>query len=78
MSPVVDSLLLSAKSLHKGSFRMAIFILLITFATTLSIAVRYDIKSQKGGTINIKAENRAMICYGISTALLIILICLYK
>ena len=55
---------------------MAIFILLITFAATLSVAVNYDLRSQK--TRNIKTENKAMIGYGISTALLVILICLYK
>lgn len=55
---------------------MTIFILLITFAVTLSVAVNYDLKSQK--TRNISAENRAMIGYGISAALLVIIICLYK
>lgn len=55
---------------------MAIFILLITFAVTVSAAVNYDLKSQK--TRNIKTENKAMIGYGVSTALLVILICLYK
>lgn len=55
---------------------MAIFILLITFAVTLSVAVNYDLKSQK--TRNISAENKAMIGYGVSTALLVVLICLYK
>lgn len=55
---------------------MAIFILLITFAVTVSMAVNYDLKSQK--TRNISTENRAMIGYGISTVLLVILICLYK
>jgi len=55
---------------------MAIFILLIAFAVTVSVAFNYDLKSQK--TRNIGAENKAMIGYGISTALLVVLICLYK
>ena len=55
---------------------MAIFITLIAFAVSVSVAVNYDLKSQK--TRNIKTENRAMIGYGVSTALLVILICLYK
>nr|DAS11446.1 MAG TPA: hypothetical protein [Caudoviricetes sp.] len=67
---------LSAKTFQEASFLMAIFILLITFAVTVSVAFNYDLRSQK--TRNIKTENKAMIAYGISTALIVILICLYK
>nr|DAI07062.1 MAG TPA: hypothetical protein [Caudoviricetes sp.] len=67
---------LSAKTFQEASFLMAIFILLIAFAVTVSVAFNYDLKSQK--TRNIGAENKAMIGYGISTALLVVLICLYK
>lgn len=55
---------------------MAIFILLIAFAVTVSVAFNYDLKSQKSR--NTSTENKAMICYGVSTVLLVVLICLYK
>ena len=57
---------------------MTIFILFIAFTIAVSVAINYDLKRQKSRIVTdtISAENKALVFYGISVQLLIIISCL--